>query len=220
MPVPDEAPPQFRDHGRDALVQQLDALVQDLREHGIPISPSSRIVRYARILQALGRQAAWNADELGLLSNCYDEGSELIEVTDAVRAEPEIPRWRNLFRRIQDGEVKPSSKPDPARNYQLELVMAAALKAAGAVVAFDEPDVRSKWDGHDVVVAAKRVSSVSKLQANVRKARDQIAEAGLPGLIAVDCTVLLPRYGWFTGCRRWRMLSRCSTPTYAAAWAS
>jgi hypothetical protein len=41
------------------------------------------------------------------------------------------------------------------------------------------------------VVAAKRVSSAQKLEQNIRKARNQIARSGLPGVIAVDFTVLL-----------------------------
>jgi hypothetical protein len=190
----DEAAPAFRDHGRDALVDQLDGLVEGLSAHGINVSPASRIVRYARTLEALGRKNEPTAEELDLLSHSYDEGAELIEVTDVLRGTPETPNWRNLFERIKGGEVRPTSRSDVARNTQLELLMGAALKAAGAVVAFEEPDVRARLEAYDVVVAAKRVSSAAKLEANIRKARDQIAGVGLPGMIAVDCTVLLPRY--------------------------
>lgn len=150
-------------------------------------------MKYARALESLSRKPELTSDELDLLSRCYDDGSELIELTDAVRVEPEIPGWRELFRRIKGGDVKASAKPDPARDAQLELMMGAALKAAGARVTFSEPDVRAKWGDHDVVIAAKRVSSRAKLEANIRKARDQIAGVGIPGLIAVDCTVLLPQ---------------------------
>ena len=191
-PVTNDSISTVREHERDVLVQQLDDLVADLRDHGVPVSPSSRLVQYARVLERLGARPRLARDQLALASHCFSEGSELIEVTGHLRAAPEVPGWRKLFRRVQGGGIKPSAKADAARDAQLELLVGAALKAAGAEVVFDEPDARATWEGHALAVAAKRVSSVEKLEKNVRKARNQIARTGLPGLIAVDFTMLLP----------------------------
>src|SRR5947208_1548551 len=92
-----------REHGRDLLVAKLDALVTDLREHSIAVSSASRIVQYARVLESIGTKPTLSAEELNLASHCYSEASELVEVTDHLRMAPEVPGWRQLFRRIQGG---------------------------------------------------------------------------------------------------------------------
>lgn len=75
----------------------------------------------------------------------------------------------------------------PGRDAQFELYLAAICQNAGLLpVDYEEPDVTCTVEGTKFGIAAKRLKRLSQIKNRIRKAADQIKNANLPGIIALD----------------------------------
>jgi len=99
--------------------------------------------------------------------------------------------WGKRLRQALSGRLSGMREHDAARAAQFELFAAARCQAAGAVPVLAEPDLVLQVGTKRLAIAAKRVLSLGRLEENVRKARRQIAAAGIDGIIALDLTVAL-----------------------------
>lgn len=99
---------------------------------------------------------------------------------------------------LTDGDLREliSGHPDPssdsagarARNKEFEWFTAALFRRGGLHVALAEPDILIKVKGEVRSVAAKRVWSRRKFDANISRASAQIAREGYPGYVVLDLT--------------------------------
>jgi hypothetical protein len=103
-----------------------------------------------------------------------------------------------LIDHLSDQELRELVRghPDPAsdspntraRNKEFEWYIAALFRRAGLPVAIAEPDVLIEYRGKVRAIAAKRVSSRTKLKSNIKSATDQIDRAGYPGYVFLELT--------------------------------
>lgn len=99
--------------------------------------------------------------------------------------------WDLLQRSIAD-PLSPEDRPErtPGRDAQTELFVAAMLKKAGMQPCFKEPDIHCcVQDGREIAIAIKRPKNPFSVRDNLLRARSQIDDAGMPGVIALDMSV-------------------------------
>ena len=138
------------------------------------------------------------------------ESSEIVDLWELwQRHEGEFPGVMERLRRVggkgptlREGE-KPSSSGNRSRNDAFVLLLAGKLLAAdlnvvgidGAVrigaICQEKADIVIKVESDPYVVECKRPQSWSRLEERVKQARRQIMRCSVPGIVAVDCSVLL-----------------------------
>lgn len=89
------------------------------------------------------------------------------------------------LRRIRKGHAIPNPDyDDPARNYAFEFSTAAAAAQRNSLVGFNAGDL--EVGPPPSPIECKRLSSLTRLKANLVDARNQLVRGGRPGIIAVD----------------------------------
>lgn len=83
----------------------------------------------------------------------------------------------------------PRSSP-AGRNAQSELFVAAICQAAGLAPRFLEPDIVVRIGDANHAIAVKRPCSEGALDRRIREGIRQIRRSGLPGVVAIDGTLL------------------------------
>ncbi len=115
------------------------------------------------------------------------------------KSPPDVLRPR--LRRMLSGPEMPSEE-DPglnqARNIQFELWMAATLSRAGGAVVLAEPDLQCNIGDVTILIACKRLFSVSKLTRRINEATAQLRrslsgrpEGTFAGVIAISLARIL-----------------------------
>src|SRR5262249_56826803 len=93
---------------------------------------------------------------------------------------PTDDAWRSKFNVAFTGNVRssgahnPAGVHDPARAAQFELFTAASCRNAGGWPRHEEPDVLVDVGIKTLAIAAKRITSLPRLEEHVRKGRNQI----------------------------------------------
>jgi hypothetical protein len=179
-------------------LQRYEGTLNRLNKLGLRIARSSRLYAYLRRLtqvtndpnpfipQALADQLTFDLREI----------DELIEIVEAVSDEPS-PGELELLRLVQKGHESPDgTTTDKARDAQYELYLRAIFKKGGLEVAFREPDLVMTITGRKVHIAAKRPSSLSRLDDRLRDANGQVELHPAPGLVAISLDrIIRPRNG-------------------------
>ncbi len=98
----------------------------------------------------------------------------------------------------------------PGRDIQFELYIASVCARAGLRPILDEPDIVCNNSRPQLGIAAKRLKSRGQFEKRFRKACDQIEGTGIPGLIAMDLSLVLNPQNKFLGLDH--------TPDSAAWW--
>jgi len=178
------------------LNARASKLISDLEAAGVPVPPSSRLRRYANALnEAVAADGVRRPEsaELALWHRLLIEVEDLDVTTRVLSQHPEVPSWSIHLKRSLAGAALRSDEnlPSPARDVQFELILAALFRRAGFSVSLDEPDVIVLDESRRFGVAAKRPRSHAKLEKNIRDARRQVQQSGLPGMIAVDVSCIL-----------------------------
>lgn len=184
--------PQTR--GSADLAKRSDAVLTWLDRIGYSPKPSSRIDVYIRVIQdAAAHESGIDPD---LLIRAIRELSELYVIRCKFRFCP-IPRnARPLFSNLVRGGIFPDEEGQntAARDSQFHLYLAAVLRLAWVFPAFDEPDL--VLPRRSLGIAVKRLTGTSPTNFNrrLRKGSDQLAQAGMRGIICIDATeVMAPR---------------------------
>lgn len=183
----------------DAILEKGEALLELLRQQGLRVSPSCRLAEYVRQMQCMKAAAAdpkaANARKLDvpLFAQALLEIQVLDLIMRGLTQRPPAPGWQRRVQQILGGSAKPQEQVafSPARDLQFELMLAASFRLVGYDVSLEEPDVVLKsvlpWIGF----AAKRPRSVETVQPNLEQASDQISRSRIPGVIALDLSLLM-----------------------------
>jgi hypothetical protein len=183
----------YQHHGRlgsTALVLLAEDTVKRLGALGIPLLPGNRAARALEIIQQ-------SHDHRLPVSKDHPEA--LAKIAAAIRDTWEfqliaraLPQDRNAE---LDGKIelmlRGSRRSEMPRDFQFELLVGAMFAMAGIEAEPAEPDLRFKIQGKEWGLAAKRVRSGNQLGPRTTKAREQLEEQCLRGVIAVNVDAFL-----------------------------
>ncbi|TXK23388.1 hypothetical protein FVR03_22645 [Pontibacter qinzhouensis] len=174
--------------------KKLEEIIYLLEEHGLFISPSSRLNRYHKILSSLGKDLV---DDLpkGFTTKefrqIYPEVHQLYHGVIELCKADSFGKWSEKLKFLTSGTELPEKDSDhSSRNYQFELFIAGLLNKAGIHPICDEPDIRIEYQDGDFGIAIKRLNSYKNLRDNLRKARKQILRTERPGIIMLDLSLI------------------------------
>lgn len=172
-----------------ALELALDAAVAD----GVRISQNSRLRMFVKYMRREGSDFP-ASERREQMSQIRSESEAIVAALDHLRATPEVKGWGQQLERVQTGTVFAGSHQDKAREAQVELVMAGAMRSTGAGVSFGNPDACAIYKGHTIHFEAKRPSSDKNLSQLIRKGRSQLSleckKTGGVGVLFVDFSQL------------------------------
>lgn len=171
---------------------KLNELITILENYGLSIKAGSRLFRYRRILDALKKERIDDLPKNFTLKHFHQISIEIHQLYTGIielKESPSFLEWSKKLTFLISGTELPEIDTNySARNYQFELYVAGLLKKSGIEPVCEEPDIQIKNDDLAFGVAVKRPNSFKKLDENLRKARNQIVETDIPGLIIIDVT--------------------------------
>jgi hypothetical protein len=93
---------------------------------------------------------------------------------------------------LVSGQTLPQNEREQSksRDIQFELCVAAHCRTAGYLVEPKEPDVLVHDPNGNFGIAAKRPKSPKTLERHIRKGSQQIHASGMPGLVAIDLSLI------------------------------
>ena len=179
-------------------LRRYEATLDRLTALGLRIAQSSRLHAYlGRLRQVTNDPSPFVSVALAnQLTFDLREIDELIEIVEAV-AEAPTPAELDRLRLIQKGHETPDEPTaDKARDAQYELYLRAVLAKGGLDVEFHEPDLVVTAAGRKVHLAAKRPTSLARLDDRLRDAIGQVARYPGPGIVAISLDqIIRPRKG-------------------------
>lgn len=123
------------------------------------------------------------------------EFQQLSTIMEAATTSTAKAQWTRKLRKLAKGVafVTEEDERPSTRDIQFECYLAAVLSLSGWPTAFAEPDVIITHNGSKIGFAAKRPRSERSLERKLRLGARQIQTSGLPGIVAVDLSGVLPR---------------------------
>lgn len=164
--------------------------VSRLEERGIELLPGNRAVRALEIL-------AQSHD--GRIPVRPDNPDGLATIAAAIRDIWEFQLIARALPRDRDADLdgklrvmlRTSGRSEKPRDYQFELLVGAMFAMADIPVIPEPPDLRFLFQDREWGLAVKRVRSGQQLGPRTTRAREQLEEHGLRGLIAVNVDAFL-----------------------------
>lgn len=114
-------------------------------------------------------------------------------VFDMAAAHPSDSKFHDLIKKVLSDSVLPQDNRNQSkgRDFQFELFVAAICLNAGLTpVNREEPDVTCFVNGTKYAIAAKRIKTAGNLGKRIKKGATQIEKAGIPGIIALETSLL------------------------------
>jgi hypothetical protein len=193
-----------------AIAQEYNAAIEWLVSIGVKVS-SGRTAHYAKVIE-YWKDAYKSASEIEAKENLPDFVSSVFEIHDfidiyyAFKDEP-VEELHGLRDKLQKGVNGPinsadeTSKSTSSRNYIFEALMAARSHHPHRGVNTmlnTESDTGITIKKKKLWIECKRISSASKIEANVKDASNQLEKilsrkkgSGNRGVVAIDVTKLL-----------------------------
>ncbi len=193
-----------------AIAQEYCAAIDWMEAIGIKVS-AGRTTHYAKVIDywkdayksATEREAK---DSLPEFVSSVFEIHDFIDIYKAFKDEP-LDALRGLKDKLEKGVNGPinsadeTSKSTSARNYIFEALMAARShhphRGVNAILNADS-DTGISIDGKKLWIECKRISSASKIEANVKDASNQLEKilskkkgSGNRGVVAIDVTKII-----------------------------
>lgn len=170
--------------------EQAEYVVERLTDFGVKIHPSSRIGRMVQILSRPGIIEPDDPNYPIVVESIRDmyQLRLIVDTMDAHRESHEFRVATNFLRKdltLPQGEHKDT----PGRNFQFQLYVAALCTNAGLPTRHEEPDVTCDVEDTMFGIAAKRLKTIEALEENVTDAANQVRQAGIPSIIALDLTL-------------------------------
>lgn len=177
--------------GSAALAVLAEGTVRQFERQGVPLGPKNRARQALEVIQQSNE---------GRLKITKDDPKTLALIAEAIRDTRElhliartIPRGRDAdldgkLKVMLHGSRRRSSKP---RDFQFEQLV-GALFAMGSIPTWSaEPDLRFTLHNEDWGVAVKRVRAPGQLGARTTRARQQLENQQLRGVIALNVDAFL-----------------------------
>jgi hypothetical protein len=168
------------------LVAELEAAFGWLHSLGIRYEATrfanyaATIKKYAEAFEAAIRNGSGEIPISRAISAMF-ECNDLIQIHTHFPRQPHKNLVESLYKFVSGPrsyvEENPSTSSNAARNFGLELIIAARLMAAGIPLIFDtRADVAGDFDGQLLLFQCKRVMSMKKLKDNFEKGVSQLHE--------------------------------------------
>jgi hypothetical protein len=127
-----------------------------------------------------------------LLHQAIFEVGQIETIVEEFLKPPISPEWRSRVLQLISGQTLPQTEKEQskARDIQFELFVAARCRASGYSVEPKEPDILVRDEFGDFGIAAKRPKSPKTLEHHVRKGSHQIDGSGMPGILAIDLSLI------------------------------
>lgn len=186
-------------HSHGSHTARLERAIEAVSER-IRVDPSCRVARWRLALRRLA-----NADKRKVLEQIVSglqRGQWDHPFRDSFLALTESRTFveivEQLVGHLTDRDLRElvSGHPDPSldkasargRDKEFEWYIAALYRRAGLPVALEDPDVLIEFRNGVRSIAAKRLLSRRKVEANIKDASAQIEREGYPGYIFLDLT--------------------------------
>ena len=169
-------------------IREIDVV---LHGRGITLPPGCR---YLKCRALLLRPRSAHQDLRAILHATLDVTQFHVIVT-VFSADSQL--WPTIVKFLsKEPQIPVQQAQGSWRDHQSEFFIGALLRYNGLAIIQAEPDWVAKINDRSVAIAAKRITSSSprQLEKRVREARNQIDKQGLPGLILLDVSPLLPDY--------------------------
>jgi hypothetical protein len=171
------------------LVELAEDTIRRLKSHGVEIPGGCRVDRYVKMVTGFYRDMKLaRGANLKTVMQAVLELHQLNTILTHLHGEGCGAKLEEEVRIACFGSELPEEEKNntPARDKQLELLLAALLKAAGYGVKLVEPDIWVNKGERSFSIAAKRAKSLGNLAKNLRDARKQIVRAGGDGVVGLD----------------------------------
>jgi tetratricopeptide (TPR) repeat protein len=167
-------------------IREIDEV---LARKGVTLSPISR---YGKARALLLQPRELQQDRRAVLHATLDVTQFHVIVT--VFAD-DAELWPTIERFLAKEPQIPVLVPQTTwRDYQTEFFLGAFLRYNGLPVMKAEPDWLAQSAHGPLGIAVKRIKNLDRLEERVREARRQIDREGLPGIVVVDLSPVLPDY--------------------------
>lgn len=176
-----------------AILDGADYAIERFSAFDIPLGADDRLhtarALIRRVQEGTTRLDATDPSTLRLVAEANRTLYEQYLIARAVAplgATPEDVYLKKITTMLLGAPV-PEDDPDPEpRNTQFELYVLSLLRIGGKEAIIAEPDIRMNYDGVDVGIAAKRLTSHTQLGPQLKIAAGQIKGAGVRGFAAVN----------------------------------
>jgi hypothetical protein len=180
----------------EKIIKDAKRIEERLAQSGASPALNSRISQYRKIIEsfldiATGRQRQTHMDWC-LLHQAIFEVGQIETIVEEFLKPPVSPEWRSRVLELISGRSLPQTEKEQskARDIQFELFVAARCQASGYLVEPKEPDILVRDECGDFGIAAKRPKSPKTLERHIRKGSHQIDGSGLPGIVAIDLSLI------------------------------
>ena len=185
-----------------ASIAGAERAIDRYRKLGIRQSPGNRLQQARELLaQFAGRNAPLDSEDEELLHRIVESTQTCFEHYLIARStgtrfgKLSFEMVRKLEESLTGAEVADEEVNSPGRDTQFELFVRAFLVMGGVPVWIAEPDLRFRYNGREVGLAAKRVKGSRKLRRRFNDAVDQIERTGHSGFVAVNADLLVRNLG-------------------------
>ena len=173
----------------DLLLRYQQSLAR-LKELGVRVPASSRLLEYEKRFSALLAQTANSllvpVNEEAEMLFCFREMDEINLIVNSFHEEPTAQEM-NRLRLLSSGSQNPHKEGMArTRDAQFELCLRAEFAKAGATIEMGEPDLRVSFAGQAFPLEAKRPASHRRFEDRLREAVGQLDRLQEDGVAALS----------------------------------
>lgn len=186
------------DGNLDSLLVQYRKALDRLRSFGVRLPNSSRFCIYDKrmssTLSQQGEELVLMGDQADQFLFDYREIDEVIFIVESFQTDPTDKELRKLQAIVGGSDNPDDDVTTLARDTQFELFLYTAFRKFGASAQLEEPDLLVSSKGVVFPVAAKRPTSIERLDDKLRRASSQIDRSNQLGVAAISLDqVIRPR---------------------------
>jgi hypothetical protein len=170
----------YKGEGEKVIDQYADAL-EWMKGLGLP-ALESRLGRYKKLINNLGEDLKLSKNDTSAGNTFHEFLNAHMEVAEVIRifntlSHRDFYEFSEQLKKVTAGQpFRNISKNDPSRNFMFELTTASRFINAGFEVQLNHlaDIVVVKKDFPKMFVECKRITSLKRVQANVKKANEQL----------------------------------------------
>ena len=169
------------DLSAEKIIKSIEWVINRFESFEISVNKSSRFYRFYCDFSKLNKSIVVpeNIDEL------LEGMRDFFEIWQIAKSEEVLKSSKKEMEELLGGNRIPSADKNPlARNLQYQLYLASIFSTSGMMVRCEEPDFLFEYMGVTYSVAAKRITSKSKIEERIKEAEKQIHKYSYDGFIA------------------------------------
>lgn len=176
------------DLSAENIIGSLEWIINRFESYGINVNKTSRFYKFYCDFIKINKSVIVpdNMDEL------LEGMRDFFELRQIASSDEVLNNSKKELNELLGGNRIPSADKNPlARNLQYQLYLASIFCASGMMVYCEEPDFTFNYMGVKYSVAAKRLTSNSKINKRIKEAEKQILKYSYDGFIALSLDRLL-----------------------------